>query len=137
MEDVNERLRKAAESENGRDMVDRVCNPAIVSDKQLWHDRKPKETGEGRLIDGERVVGSKEFGRAHRLEDNGILFADSGLRAVNFGQKHIALSSSLKLVRCLLFCYSFLTGLYLFYPAPLYPYLPTLPQPTYLFVARE
>lgn len=75
MEDVNERLRKAAESENGRDMVDRVCNPAIVLDKQLWHDRKPKETGEDRLIDGERVVGSeygKEFGQAHRLENNGI-----------------------------------------------------------------
>lgn len=53
VEDVNERLRKAAESENWRDMVDRVCNPAVVSDKQLWHDRKPKETGEGRLIDGE------------------------------------------------------------------------------------
>ena len=97
VEDVNERLRKAAESENGRDMVDRVCNPAIVSRQELWHDRKPKETGEGRLIDGESVVGSKEFGRAHRLEDNGILFADSGLRAVNFGRKHIALSP-LKLV---------------------------------------
>lgn len=53
MEDVNEMLRKAAESENGKDMVDRVCNPAIVSRQELWHDRKPKETGEGRSIDGE------------------------------------------------------------------------------------
>lgn len=33
VEDVNERLRKAAESENGRDMVDRVCNPAIIPDQ--------------------------------------------------------------------------------------------------------
>lgn len=78
MEDVNEMLRKAAESENGRDMVGRVCNPAIISGQQLWHDRKPKETGEGRSIDGGRVVGSdyglfgKEFGWAHRLK-NGVI----------------------------------------------------------------
>lgn len=33
LEDVNERVRKAADSENGRDMVDRVCTPATVSNQ--------------------------------------------------------------------------------------------------------
>lgn len=47
VEDVSERLRNAAESENGRDMVDRVCNPAIVSDQNNYgmtgSARKPEE----------------------------------------------------------------------------------------------
>lgn len=36
LEEVTERLRKAAVSEDGRDMVVRDCKPAIVSIKQLF-----------------------------------------------------------------------------------------------------
>lgn len=36
LEEVTERLRKAAVSEDGRDMVVRDCKPAIVSIKRLF-----------------------------------------------------------------------------------------------------